>query len=511
MACSLLVFSVLAAAREWPALQQLKLKAIPDGVEQEQFTDHCTAAMLSGLPPLQQVQQLELEVIGFGASSARQVGTLGQLTRLQINAFGSASDTPADLTALSGMTSLLELELHAAPAVQVAAGPAGPFCFPSSLRSLSLDDIDMGESCVLAWWLPHLAGCPQLQSLHLEYHPEQHASAHPGALVPLLARYNRQLRSLTLEHSCMPRHMDWTLVEEGLPPAEGPVGWSWRPEATLAALPALECLSAGGQLVVTAAQDWQQLAQLPALKKLAGVEVTYAPPWAAGTSLRVLELGCAAFLDGRRIGLLLLACPVLEVADVQVERCVTAAPVQLPAPPLSPHPCLRKVEVRTCSQWGTQAAAEFAALAPVLSGVSDVTLGHWAATSPAGAHCGLPDLSPCTAMTSLMFACDYRKPGMQQIMPEQEDFLSMLATAKQLQRLQLCHAPRLNARVALALQWLLPQLQHLALSNCGAAMPLVVTDPQQQQQQQQTFQRTEEVLAKVKQQLRRSLVLAVGD
>lgn len=522
--CYLMAPSILAAARGWPALQRLKLRAMPDLSEQEQdlFMDHCNAGILSSVPPLQQLRELELDIIGFGADCARQVGKLVHLTRLKISACGSHADEPADLTALSGMTSLVELQLYAAPRVQPPAGPAGPFCFPSSLRSLTLNDIDMGDPTNLANWLPHLPGCPQLEVLCLQYADEQHPSAHPAALVPRLVQHNRQLRSLTLRHMYHPQHTEWTMEVAGLPQQpEGPLGWAWHPDAALAALPGLECLSAGRQLVVHAAGDWRQLAKMPAVTKLLGLEVYYAPPLAApplaaGTSLKVLELGCVALLDGRSIGLLLLACPALEVADVDIEDEQAPAPVQPPAaePQLRRHKSLRQMTLRSCTEWGTQAAAEFAALAPVLSGVADLTLGDWAVTSPSGgAHCGLPDLSPCTAMTLLVFGCDSEPRSQQQqrrqVVPEQEDFLSMLATAKQLRQLVLFHARRLNARSVVALQWVLPHLQSLEMWHCGSALPLAASDPQQQHTRYR-FQEEQEVLAKVKQQLRRGLVLQVG-
>jgi hypothetical protein len=41
----------------------------------------------------------------------------------------------------------------------------------------------------------------------------------------------------------------------------------------------------------------------------------------------------------------------------------------------------------------------------------------------------------------------------------------------QLQRVQLCDASRVNARVALALQAMLPQLQRVELLRCGELLP----------------------------------------
>jgi hypothetical protein len=116
-------------------------------------------------------------------------------------------------------------------------------------------------------------------------------------------------------------------------------------------------------------------------------------------------------------------------------------------------------------------------------------------------------------MTLLVFGCDSEPRSQQQqrrqVVPEQEDFLSMLATAKQLRQLVLFHARRLNARSVVALQWVLPHLQSLEMWHCGSALPLAASDPQQQHTRYR-FQEEQEVLAKVKQQLRRGLVLQVG-
>jgi hypothetical protein len=85
--------------------------------------------------------------------------------------------------------------------------------------------------------------------------------------------------------------------------------------------------------------------------------------------------------------------------------------------------------------------------------------------------------------------------------PEQEDFLLMLAPLVQLRCLEVSRAPRLNARVALVLQTMLPKLRKLILKDCGSQLPLEAASAIQQGR--------EEILGKVKELLRPGLQLVV--
>jgi hypothetical protein len=108
----------------------------------------------------------------------------------------------------------------------------------------------------------------------------------------------------------------------------------------------------------------------------------------------------------------------------------------------------------------------------------------------------LPDLSPCTGLTQLAFHCHH---NIGQVHPEQEQYLSMVVPlGAKLQHLEVWDAPRLNARVALGLQSMLPQLQSVELRRCGGQLPLLLGGSQQQEQQ---------VLESVRQLLRPGLVL----
>jgi hypothetical protein len=87
----------------------------------------------------------------------------------------------------------------------------------------------------------------------------------------------------------------------------------------------------------------------------------------------------------------------------------------------------------------------------------------------------------------------------------------MCSTLVQLQHVVLFHAPRVNARVALALQPVLPRLQLIQLVGCGKEVPLTSAGSQQQQQRKpkQQQKQQQQALNKVKQRLRRGLTLAV--
>jgi hypothetical protein len=158
-----------------------------------------------------------------------------------------------------------------------------------------------------------------------------------------------------------------------------------------------------------------------------------------------------------------------------------------------------------------QAAAEFAALVPVVSGVVDLTLLHWPRWGG-----GLPDLSACKALTAVELS---RWEGWREnshVGTGQEDFLSMVAPLVQLQRLVVCRMPWLNARVASWLQHMLPQLQLVQLIACGRLLPAAPAGQgqqaaqQQQQQAEEEEQREREVLQQVRQLLRPGLQVEVS-
>jgi hypothetical protein len=90
---------------------------------------------------------------------------------------------------------------------------------------------------------------------------------------------------------------------------------------------------------------------------------------------------------------------------------------------------------------------------------------------------------------------------------EQEEFLFMVAPLMQLQRLELFDAPRLNARVVLVLQTMLPQLQYVELYDCGRLLPAAVGGMELWQQQE----KERAALARVRRLLRPGLELLVQE
>jgi hypothetical protein len=351
----------------------------------------------------------------------------------------------------------------------------------------------------------------------VQYEERQHHSAHPRALVPLLAQHHRKLRVLTLQCTWGPEDMDWDVPVEGLANAADPVDWPWYPDADLAALTGLRCLTGGFILSIRTEEHWQHLAQLRALTRLARVDWRWVPQQQpAATSLRLLDLqDCEAYLGGYDLGLLLLACPQLQQAHASINGHGAAEEGDT-RPRLGPHPTLEDLHLNWCNAWGNDddaaaAAAEFAALAPVIRSVPDITLMGWPRFGDVQPWCGLPNLGPCTGLTALVFGVHHE--GGVESDAGQEDFLLMLAPLVQLQYLKVYAARCLNARVVGWLQHMLPQLEHVKLSVCGRLLPWAAAgnaqQQGQQQQQQQQEQEEERVLQQVKQLLCPGLQLEV--
>jgi hypothetical protein len=504
-AAGLGAFGVFSAAQRWTALQrvELDLRLTTQQLQPGQTLDHCTAGILGALPALKGLRSLALIVQEFSACSAAQLGQLGQVTSLELECT-AAGAAAADWSALRGMTSLVKLVLTA-PAMQPAAGAAGPFCFPSSLTSLDITDPDdeRASPACIPRCLTHLPGCPALQELRIYYTDKQHHSAHPRAVVHLLAVHNRQLRKLQFEHEIW--ETEWDAQVAGLPQADaaGAADTAWRPDASLASLQGLEVLEGGRWLCLEHPDDWQHLVQLTALTTLDVLVLCPPPP---GVTLRVPFIRFCVAVHGADVGRALLACAGLQRASLFVEG-VDGSETETALPPgvlrLAAHPALRELQLDTVASWEPTAAANWAALAPVLAGVSRLSLNQWPRRgSSACRHAGLPDLTPCTALTELVLDCRGLPAVDETTLPEQEDFLAMLAPLVQLQRLHISHARRLNARAALVLQTMLPQLQQLTLESCGSRAPLEAAAAA-------GHQGREQVLGKVKQLLRDGLELVV--
>jgi hypothetical protein len=291
---------------------------VDEGEEGQWPTRLCDARMgkvLGALPAtLTNLRSMSLHVPAFGARTAQSVARLVQLTELSIQPMAGhpaeSTSAAADLTPLSRLTNLKKLLMCGTPPVQPAAGQGGPYSFPSSLTSLDVDAVGHSDGAI-GCWVTHLAGCPHLQQLGLVYNKREHASAHPAAVVCLLAQNNRSLRVLWLDEAG--NHPTWDAAVAGLPDATN-AGVEWHPDAALASLTGLELLVADRYLDITTAADWQHMAQLFALTRLSGANIHTAPPQLAGPSLR--ELNCMVALGGWAVGELLLACPQLQRASL---------------------------------------------------------------------------------------------------------------------------------------------------------------------------------------------------
>jgi hypothetical protein len=513
-----LLGGVLDIAKQWTALEVLELN-ISNFTPQQQQDDtmeYCTSSLLQHVPAQQQLRRMTLTAPYLGTCGAQLLLQLTQLTSLDLTAPrtppqpAAAAAAAADLGALRGFTNLVKLRLDWALAPHLPAGPEGPYCFPSSLKTLELVSTKHISPVPMAHWLAHLPGCPQLQSLRLMYGPQQHASAHPSHVVQLLARSHTQLRSLDFRVGHV---REWGAAVAGLPDMEVPEGGKWQPNAALAALTGLSSLYSSS-LCVRDQADWQILAQLTALTYLGGLTFHYAPPLQGGMPLPLLELGPAYHtLDGHGMGRLLLLCPMLQGAVLTIGDTGHAY-VPLPMGPALPsHPTLGDLDIQQCSLWGDAAAAraQFAALAPVLGGAEQLTLGSWPAPSARGAP-ALPDLAPCTALDYLSF-CYAPSPG-SLLAPRQEDLLSMVAPLVQLDYLQVCNAPWVNPQVALVLQYMLPQLRYLALYDCGQLVDAAVAAADQQEEvlgAVADLEQEGEALVKVAKLLRPNLEVLVDD
>jgi hypothetical protein len=469
---------ILGAAQQWAALQRLQLSVFPDQRhwcgQDISLTDDVLCGLFQHLPALQQLQFLDLDVPYLHTSSAAALQPVTQVTSLKLTTRGSTRPRP-DMSFLASWPNLVTLHLSgrqpiAPPPRAAAEQQAGPHSFPSSLVTLKLTDGVVNRGGLVSW-THHLAGCPQLQHLEVCWGNRYDAETHPTALLRQLAQHNKQLRSLTTSYG--PNISEWNLPR-GINP--------WCPDADLAGLRKLQRLSAGDLLHIRDPSDWQHAAQLTALTSLTGAQLYCAPDaLLVGVSLAVLELGaCWVHVgDMYALGRLLLACPLLERADLDL-RCWyltsrAAVAVGSGQAPLTAHPTLRELDVgpwhvyahtASAAYTASAAATEFDILAPVLTGVTKLTIRGWPAavafpcpgpTRPSADP--MPDLSPCSALVSLVFA-DGGATNNQQL-------CAMVAPAQQLESIVVKGTRQVNASVVVQLQDILPRLQRLQLTGCG--------------------------------------------
>jgi hypothetical protein len=200
-------------------------------------------------------------------------------------------------------------------------------------------------------------------------------------------------------------------------------------------------------------------------------------------AVKVLNSG-RYHLGGYDLGCLLLACPLLEKVslcigsgDDTISHAADAGSSSQAAAesPLAAHPSINSLQMSWCDNWGDAAAAvaQFGELAPAVCGVSTLTLNHWPGRSANSTAAALPDLSPCTALASLVFECEVLDEALLEWAPDQEEFVSMVAPCSQMQRLLVEGALWLDPSVVLDLQDQLPQLNHLSSAQCS---PLPLED-----------------------------------
>jgi hypothetical protein len=326
----------------------------------------------------------------------------------------------------------------------------------------------------------------------------QHASAYPSAVVRLLAQHTPLLRSLDI----MNELTSWDTPVVGLPHAAQPPEGDWFPDAALASLKQLQHLGGTWDVGVRTQEHWQHLMQLSALTSLHSLYFCVAPQQGAGTMLALLELeDTSVSLGGHELGLLLLACPVLERAAFEMSLPLDLDLESPEGPPLPQHPKLQSLDL---SYHDHGCAAHFGGLLSVLGGVVHLGLGGWQFSSSTQPAAGLPDLAPLTALTSFTFRVDSSSMA---DAPRQEDVLLMLAPLVELRCVSISYVPCINAQMVGWLQGLMPHLQHVVLWKCGRLVPTAADGLGAQQQQQQ--QAEAQALAKVRQLLRPGLVLEV--
>jgi hypothetical protein len=458
---------VLRAAQQWPGLQQLSLSILP--AYMSLWDVYGLDLLLED--PLPHLQGFHLVMSAEMFSKAQPTKLLLQVTSLWLTPY-----TANNMSVLPAMGNLQSLELgDKPPSVAPAAGVTGPFLLPSSLKKLAIDCQHCQAPDPMASWLTHLPGNPQLQHLELSYAERHHASAHPAAVMQALSQHNHQLRSFSVKNGLRTR--TWHAYVGGLAAAAGPGVVEWRPDAALATLDGLESLAAGSMLHVRGQGDWQRLTHLSVCSSLTGVQFHWAPgvqpQQQAGALLAVLKLeGCSLHLDARGVGKLLLACPQLQKAVVDIMEPSAPPPAAAAGPGLAAHPHLQSLVLNGCHNWGDSAAAsaQFAALAPVLPDVSLLGIGGWPCSLGNAADLSpLPVLSPCTALVGLLFAAVL--PVVDQ--PTQEQFVAMVAPLQQLRSITAYNMNQMNASVMLMLE-ILPHLEKVELRGCGVVDASIV-------------------------------------
>jgi hypothetical protein len=323
------------------------------------------------------------------------------------------------------------------------------------------------EDKSVPYWLKHLAGSPRLIELIVQNSDNQHASAHPAAILQQVARSAPWLRQITFtswyHNRRGPRYdLQLPLLQDVPVPATNCL------HEALPAPCALEYLDVGGCLSVKSALDWEALGSLGALTGIHKIDVFCAPAqqW---QHLGVEEVVVALVgLSSKDAAQVLLGFPAAKRAEVRVfvqqgRRLLSAAAstghsgvtAQGASRELS---CLTSLDL---SYAGVGAAdSPEAHVAPMLAAASGVVNLKVTWSSPYVVAGNLPDLSCVTAVTQLELSGPDRAC--------EEDVYGMLQPlAATLRVLKLATFRRISPRAAVVLHERLPHLQHVDFKDCA--------------------------------------------
>jgi hypothetical protein len=437
----------LVAAAHMTNLRTLKLAVGKETAAADtgamEVIDSKLAGLLSPISGLQQLRDLELVTDGLGPAVVAAVGCMKQLTRLKLVDYWSTE--LLDLTSLSSMTRLEELQVCGALAPTPPAATARPFCLPSSLERLWLRDRD-----ITTFWLQHLSGCPQLTQLECFAAKEGFS-----AVLEAAACHTPGLQKLKL-----------SVLES---PSEDDTPAS-VPRDALDTLTALQFMHIDSWCVRSAA-DWEALRCLRGLTCLKGALLCCVPPegWKhTGLVELSVDLELPSPHGADRV---LAALPALQRAEIGILPPLKppaggagdgAMDANGPATLLRASPHLTDLHV----VWNMSGPPQHvhSMLAAAGSSLRRLELEWSSGMLESG---GLPDLSACTALTSLTFL-DPPQPLMEDL-GELLGVLRPLAGTLRVWKVETCSWRNVRAAIKV-LQHVLPRLEVVVIPEAELDM-----------------------------------------
>jgi hypothetical protein len=230
-----------------------------------------------------------------------------------------------DLAALANLPQLRFLWC-----LNVAVTPAveGQSCLPSSLKELHV----LAREVSPGWW-GHLAGCPQLTRLHIEYEAlEQYAACHPSHVTRAVAQACPQLQQLQYGvREGMKRLRFRKQAPGGSVEAVPHTCWDLPEEA--AALTALTQLLTPSACCLRVSTDssWWLLGRLKKLSVVDVIQVDALPPSRLRLPWTVMSAKVSQSLGAEPLQLL-SSCEQLEEFSLRVELRPQPQSVQPPPP-----------------------------------------------------------------------------------------------------------------------------------------------------------------------------------